>query len=75
MQPISVTPSSKLALLAAVVVADQLAFPVAQEVTRMLAGPAEAEVLTYSRGCAKRAGGVIPDVGTMGLLGPLHEHL
>lgn len=35
----------------------------------------EAEVVKDSRGFAKRAGGVSPNVGTMGFLGARHEHL
>ena len=74
-QPISVTPRFDAGLVAAEIIADQLALAVLQEVTRMLAGPAEAEVVNDSRGFAKRADGVSPNVGTMGFLGARHEHL
>lgn len=62
-------------LVTAEIIADQLAIPALQKITRMLAGPAEAEVVNYSRGFAKRAGGVSPNVGTMGFLGARQEHL
>ncbi|MNL28703.1 hypothetical protein D3C87_1503590 [compost metagenome] len=62
-------------LVAAKIIADQLAFPVLQEVARMFAGTAEAEVVNHRRGFAKRACGVSPDVGSMGFLGARHEHL
>ncbi|MNN26007.1 hypothetical protein D3C81_1395010 [compost metagenome] len=62
-------------LVAAKIIADQLALPVLQEVARMLAGTAEAEVINHCRSFAKWAGGISPDIRAVGFLGAWHEHL
>lgn len=62
-------------LVTAKIVADQFAFPVAQEVTSMLTCAAGAEVVDNSSCFAELAGGVCPNIRTVGFLRARSEHL
>ncbi|MNG08672.1 hypothetical protein D3C84_920470 [compost metagenome] len=65
----------KAGLVAAKIVADQLAPPVLQEVASMLTGAARAEVINNSCCFAELAGGVGPDIGAVSFLCSGHQHL
>jgi len=62
-------------LVACEVIADQLAIPGAQEVTRMLASTAEAEVIDYRLQCRERRSAVGPDVSPVCFLLAGCQHL
>lgn len=62
-------------LVATKIITDQFALSVLQEVARMLAGAAGAEVVDDRRGFAELAGGVCPDIRAVGFLCTWREHL
>ncbi|MNV40855.1 hypothetical protein D3C71_1324740 [compost metagenome] len=65
----------KAGLVAAKIIADQLALPVLQEVAGVFSGAARAEVVNHRRQFRELAGGVGPDIGSMGFLRTRREHL
>ena len=62
-------------LVAGEVVADQLAFPVAQEGAGMLAGTAGAEIVDHRTQISERAGNIGPNIGALSLFHPRSQHL
>ena len=65
----------KTSLVASGVVGGKLTASVAQEVTRILAGTTEAEVMHNRFQCRKRCAAVGPDVGPVGFLLAWRKHL
>ena len=66
---------SKAGFVAAVVVADQLAFPVSQEVAGILARATRAEVVYHCLSIGSRGRRIGPNVGAMSFLRAWRKHL
>lgn len=65
----------KTGFVTTVIVADQLAFPAAEEVTGILARAARAEVVHHRAYLSERGRGVAPNISSMGFLLARREHL
>jgi len=65
----------KAGLVAGKVITDELAVPGAQEVTRMFASTAGAEVLDHGLEGRERCSAVGPDIGAVGFLFARRQHL
>ena len=65
----------KTGFVTTVIVADQLAFPVAKKVTGILARATWAEVVHHGADLGERRRGIAPNISTLGFLIARREHL